>query len=108
MRGGIWILRRLPDQLLFDRVLVNITLDPFKLVESRDPPVRKAFLPNRGLHSKLPASAKGKATLNQLHGSFNRRPGIDRDQNMEMVRHYHEFMQPKFSLHAVVVEHADE
>jgi hypothetical protein len=51
---------------------------------------------------------KGKASFDELYCPLNRGVVIYREQKMEMIGHHDEFVQPKFSLGAIVVQNANK
>ena len=69
---------------------------------------RKSLLPNRGAEPKFLSRPECEATLDELHSPLNRQLAFNGEQDMEVIGHYHEFVQPEFSLGAILVQHTHE
>ena len=66
--------------------------------------LRKSFLPKRSLRPKFLSRSKREAALDKLNRPLNRRTRFDRDQQMNMVVHNHEFVQAKNSTNSIFVK----
>jgi hypothetical protein len=70
-------------------------------------PVRKASLPHFELFSKLSPDSVRITALDELHGSLQGDCRWSHNQ-MQVIRHQHEFMQEKFLLLAIEIKRVDE
>jgi hypothetical protein len=76
---------------------------PLVILGIPNPMIRKTFLPNLSLLQL--SQAIRISTLNELHSPLQGDIGTRREQQMNMVRHDHKFMQAIFPLIAVAEQH---
>jgi hypothetical protein len=81
-----------------DRVLVNVFHVTQVAGPVGNPNVRKSFLPDLPLEPELLLRAIGEVPFDHLHGLLDRPTSADRQQDMKVIAHDHEFMDFKFPL----------
>lgn len=77
-------------------------------IRVEDPNFRKPFLPERSSYSQFLSSPKCKSTFDELNCTLDADFASDSEQQMEVVRHNHEFMQPELSLRTIFVKNSYE
>ena len=87
------------------RIVTDVARGSLKRIRAQNANLREPLLPEWRLRCKFLPRAKGKPAFHELNGTFDRHPAFDGEQKMKMIGHDHEFMEPKFVLGAIVVEH---
>jgi hypothetical protein len=92
MRVFLWNAR----QSCLDRIVVDVLLMGTKTIFVFDPRVGEAALPNLARESQFSSGPEGKIPLDELHGFFNADVGAHGHEQMNVIRHHHEFVNPEF------------
>jgi len=73
-----------------------------------NPYLRETLLPEGRLNPQQLRCLEGESALYQLNGPFDRHVNVDRHEEVNVVRHYNELMQEKFSLRSIVLDRTKE
>jgi hypothetical protein len=92
----------------FDRIISNVPALILESIRIEYSNFRKALLLERGLYPEFFPGAKRKSALYHLDSLLNRHLRIDRDEDVKVIRHDNEFVQPIFSLGSIVIQVSDE
>jgi len=68
----------------------------------------KTFLPDRSTQVQFLSRPEGKTAFDKVDRAFDRHARFDREQEVEMIRHYYKRVEQEFPCSAVVLKRLDE
>ena len=91
-----------------DRIISNVLALILESIRIEYANFRKTLLPKRRLDPEFFPGAKRKSALYQLDSLLDSDIRIDRDEDVKVIRHDNEFVQPIFALGSIVIQVSDE
>lgn len=104
----MWEVCRLRNKMPSYRITSDVLTHSLEIVGVENADLRETPLPDWGSEPQFSSCSKRETALDELHCALDGRVGLDRQQQMKVVGHDNELMQPELSLRTIVEENADE